>query len=211
MPPTTPTRRRAAATLTREKVLAAARDLFMSSPYAEVKAGDIAKAAGVAHGLVFHHFGSKQGLYREVLGQIGREVLALHVTDPDIPMVERVRLSHAAHLTYLSTHRDVALNLILRAPGPEVEQFDDIRDRGSRALCENLGLDFDHPAVRLVARLHTTAANQLARDYLDGGHGYDADVIVEMLMKVLVGALRAAQVADPGLDVEPVVRALETS
>ncbi len=208
MPSTTPTRRQAAAALTREKVLAAARDLFMTSPYEDVKAADVARAAGVAHGLVFHHFGSKRGLYQEVLCQIGCEVLNLHVSDPGIPLGRRVRQSHAAHLAYLTAHRDEALNLILRPPGPEAEQFDDIRERGNRLLCETLGLDYERPAIRLVVRLYATAADQLARDYLTGGHSCDADMVVEMLMTVLVGALRAARVADPELDVEPVIREL---
>jgi AcrR family transcriptional regulator len=208
VPPTTRTRRQAAAALTREKVLAAARDLFMASPYEDVKAADIARAAGVAHGLVFHHFGSKQGLYQEVLCQIGCEVLNLHVSDPDIPLGRRIRQSHTAHLAYLAAHRDEALNLILRPRAPEAEAFDDIRDQGHRILCENLGVDYDHPAIRLAVRLFNTAADQLARDYLTADHPFDTDTIVEMLMTVLAGTLRAARAADPELDLEPVIQAL---
>jgi AcrR family transcriptional regulator len=208
MPSTAPTRRQASAALTREKVLAAARHLFMTSGYEDVKAADIAKAAGVAHGLVFHHFGSKLGLYHEVLCQIGREILDLYVDDPDIPLGRRIRQYHAAHLAYLAAHRDVALNLVLRTPGPEAEQFDEIRDIGHRNLCENLGVDFDRPAIRLAVRLYHTAADQLARDYLTSDHPFDADTVVEMLMTVLAGALRAARTADPELDVDPVIQAL---
>jgi AcrR family transcriptional regulator len=204
------TRRRASAALTREKLLAAARGLFETAKYDDVKAADIANAAGVAHGLVFHHFGSKQGLYQEVLCQIGGEVLDLHVSDPDVPLYRRIRQSHAAHLAYLVEHRDLALNLVLRTPGAEAEPYDDIRDRGHRELAANLGLDFDSPAVRLAVRLYATAADQLARDYLTEGHALDQDVIVEMLMAVLAGALRAAQVADPDLRVEPVLDELES-
>ncbi|GGP46341.1 TetR/AcrR family transcriptional regulator [Saccharothrix coeruleofusca] len=209
MPSTTPTRRQAAAAQTREKVLAAARELFMASAYEDVKAADIARAAGVAHGLVFHHFGSKQGLYQEVLCQIGREVLALHCDDPEIPLGRRIRRSHAAHLAYLADHRDVALHLVLRPPAPESEEFDDVRDQGHRELCRNLGLDFERPAVRLAARLYATAADQLARDHLTSADPLDTDTVVEMLVAVLIGALRAARTADPELDVDPVIRALE--
>lgn len=199
--------RAATAAATREKVLAAARELFITSKYDEVKAADIAQAAGVAHGLVFHHFGSKQGLYSEVLCSIGREVLDLHVSDPAVPLGKRIRQSHAAHLTYLAAHRDLALNLVLRPWGAE-EPFDAVRDDGNRRLCENLGLDFERPAVRAVLRMYTTAADQLARDYLLSEHPFDVDLVVEMLMTVLAGALRAARVADPSLDVEQVLEEL---
>jgi AcrR family transcriptional regulator len=204
------TRRRASAAVTREKVLAAARGLFETATYDDVKAADIANAAGVAHGLVFHHFGSKQRLYQEVLCQIGGEVLDLHVNDPGVPLGRRIRQSHAAHLAYLVEHRDLALNLVLHMPDAEAGPYDDIRDRGHRALAANLGLDFDSPAVRLAVRLYATAADQLARDYLTEGHGLGADVLVEMLMAVLAGALRAAQVADPDLRIEPVLAQLES-
>lgn len=199
--------RAATAAATREKVLTAARELFITSKYEEVKAADIARAAGVAHGLVFHHFGSKQGLYLEVVCAIRNEVLDLHVSDPAVPLGKRIRQSHAAHLAYLAAHRDLALNLVLRPWGAE-ETFDHVRDDGNRKLCENLCLDFDRPAVRAALRMYTTAADQLARDYLLSEHPFEQDVVVEMLMTVLAGALRAAQVADPSLDVEPVLREL---
>ncbi|WP_434451990.1 helix-turn-helix domain-containing protein [Lentzea sp. E54] len=199
--------RAATAAATKEKVLAAARELFITSKYDDVKAADIARAAGVAHGLVFHHFGSKLGLYLEVLCSIRREVLNLHVSDPAVPMGKRIRQSHAAHLAYLAAHRDLALNLVLRPWGAE-ETFDHVRDEGNRKLCENLGLDFERPAIRAVLRTYATAADQLARDYLAGEHPFDQDVVVEMLMTVLAGTLRAAQVADPSLDLGEVLEEL---
>ncbi|GAA2692865.1 MULTISPECIES: TetR/AcrR family transcriptional regulator [Actinosynnema] len=199
--------RAATAAVTREKVLAAARELFITSTYDEVKAADIARAAGVAHGLVFHHFGSKQGLYGEVLCAIGREVLALHVNDPAVPVGRRIRRSHAAHLAYLVAHRELALNLVLQSWGVE-EGFDRVRDEGNRSLAENLGLDFERPAVRAVLRMYTTAADQLARDHLLSEHPFDQGAVVEMLMTVLAGVLRAARIADPEVEVDRVIEEL---
>ncbi|ACU37031.1 TetR/AcrR family transcriptional regulator [Actinosynnema pretiosum subsp. pretiosum] len=202
--------RAATAAATREKVLVAARELFTTSQYEDVKAADIARAAGVAHGLVFHHFGSKQGLYGEVLCAIGREVLDLHVNDPAVPLGRRIRQSHAAHLSYLAAHRDLALNLVLQ-PWGVVESFDRVRDDGNRNLAENLGLDFELPAVRTALRMYTKAADQLARDYLLGEHPFDQGTVVEMLMTVLAGVLRAARVAEPSLKVDRALRELARS
>lgn len=50
----------------RERVLEEATRLFSGRGYAAVSTGDIARAAGVAEGNVFHYFGSKQGLLRAV-------------------------------------------------------------------------------------------------------------------------------------------------
>ncbi|PSL53251.1 hypothetical protein B0I31_10941 [Saccharothrix carnea] len=111
---------------------------------------------------------------------------------------------------YLVEHRDLALNLVLRTSGAETEPYDDIRDCRHRAFAANLGLDFDSPAVRLAVRLYATAADQLARDYLTEEHALDPEMIVEMLMAVLAGALRAAQLADPELRVESVLEELKS-
>jgi|SRR5580692_2897782 AcrR family transcriptional regulator len=47
----------------RERILEAATKLFTERPFGEISADDIAREADVAHGLTFHHFGSKAALY----------------------------------------------------------------------------------------------------------------------------------------------------
>jgi AcrR family transcriptional regulator len=50
----------------RERILEAAARLFAERGYAAARAEDVAKAAGIAKGSVFQHFGSKEGLFLEV-------------------------------------------------------------------------------------------------------------------------------------------------
>lgn len=54
----------------REQILSCAMHLFEQRPYAEVSAGDIAAAAGVARPLVHHYFGTKRELYLETVRRI---------------------------------------------------------------------------------------------------------------------------------------------
>jgi AcrR family transcriptional regulator len=51
----------------REAILAAARSLYATAPYAEVSVGQIAERAGSSTALVFHYFGSKAALYAAVV------------------------------------------------------------------------------------------------------------------------------------------------
>ena len=51
----------------RGQILACAVRLFGERPYAEVSTTDIARAAGVARGLINHYFGTKKDLYLEVI------------------------------------------------------------------------------------------------------------------------------------------------
>lgn len=48
------------------RILYAAEALFAKHGFLEVSAAEIAKEAGVAHGLLFHHFGSMEDLYADV-------------------------------------------------------------------------------------------------------------------------------------------------
>lgn len=50
----------------KRRVLEAAEKLFALGGFLGVSAAEIAKEAGVAHGLLFHHFGSMEELYGEV-------------------------------------------------------------------------------------------------------------------------------------------------
>jgi AcrR family transcriptional regulator len=62
-----PGRRRLEPDVRRGQILACAVRLFGERPYAEVSTTDIARAAGVARGLINHYFGTKKDLYLEVI------------------------------------------------------------------------------------------------------------------------------------------------
>jgi AcrR family transcriptional regulator len=57
---------------TRQRIIAAARALFMDKGYAATSTADLAVAADVAEGSIFYHFGSKRALL-EALGKIYAE------------------------------------------------------------------------------------------------------------------------------------------
>lgn len=51
----------------RQMILETALDLFVKKGYSETKITDIARAAGMSTGLLFHYFDSKEALYRELI------------------------------------------------------------------------------------------------------------------------------------------------
>jgi AcrR family transcriptional regulator len=64
--------RRYQPTKTKQRIIAAARTLFMDKGYAATSTADLAVAADVAEGSIFYHFGSKRALL-DVLGKIYAE------------------------------------------------------------------------------------------------------------------------------------------
>jgi AcrR family transcriptional regulator len=56
-------------------ILAAARRLFAEQGYASTSTSQIARAAGVSEGIVFHHFGNKQALLEQIAGDYGNAMV----------------------------------------------------------------------------------------------------------------------------------------
>jgi TetR/AcrR family transcriptional regulator, fatty acid metabolism regulator protein len=72
----------AAAEDKRQQILAAAVRVFAARGYEASRVGDIAKEAGVAYGLVYHYFGSKDAVLEAVFReQWGRLLLAVDLAE----------------------------------------------------------------------------------------------------------------------------------
>ncbi|MDY7226559.1 TetR/AcrR family transcriptional regulator [Hyalangium rubrum] len=88
----------------REQILECAVRLFGERPYAEVSTTDIAKAAGVARGLLNHYFGQKRDLYLKVV----KRMLLMPGLEESVPMTgnlrERVERSVEWYLDTVATH-----------------------------------------------------------------------------------------------------------
>jgi AcrR family transcriptional regulator len=206
-----PTQRQLAAEQTRLKLIAVALDEFSRRPYSEVTVGDIAKAAGVAHGLLSHHFQGKQGLYAEALGEADRQLREVQATDPGLPAGDGVRQRFRAFLTFVTGHEDLALNLILSGTeaGPEAwAAFESTRWQGIRDTCELLGLDPGLPAIALSMRSFAAATDAMTANWLRDGRPFEAELLVEAFTELLTGAIRGAHRLAPALDVTKALSAL---
>ena len=109
-----------------EAILQAGVAIFGSVPYDEVSVDDIAARAGVAHGLVFHYFQNKRGLYLSVLRRTAEDLQQLH-TPPGAQWSPRRRV-HAiinAHLDYIEAHPETLLAFLRGGVGadPEARQI----------------------------------------------------------------------------------------
>lgn len=74
----------------REEILACAQRLFAEKPYGEVSTTEIARAAGVARGLLNHYFGTKRDLYLEVVRQAATVPEIAVAQLPDGTLEERI-------------------------------------------------------------------------------------------------------------------------
>lgn len=109
-----PRRERADAARNREKVLAAARRLFAEHGVANVTMGQVARAAGVGKGTVFHRFGDRAGLALALLDDRERElqeaILYGHPPlGPGAPARERLAAFLDAILDFTVEHAELLI------------------------------------------------------------------------------------------------------
>ena len=118
------TSRAAQAAETRQRLVAAAVDLFSAHSYDQVAASDIAKAAGVAHGLLFHYFGSKRGIYLQAISEAVDQLDEAFSFDSNLPPSQQLRRALTSNLRYLSRRRGLALRLVLGGRGADPEAWE---------------------------------------------------------------------------------------
>ncbi|WP_407319690.1 TetR family transcriptional regulator [Isoptericola halotolerans] len=104
----------AAAAETARRLVEIAADLFAERGYAAVALDDVATAGGVTRGAVYHHYGSKAGLFRAVASHLQDEVataLVAAADDADGPS-GRLRAGSHAFLDAVTSPRTVRILLV---------------------------------------------------------------------------------------------------
>jgi AcrR family transcriptional regulator len=73
-----------------EEILAAAARVFSRKGLAQSKISDIAAAANLSHGLVYHYFDSKDAIFGAIVDQMIAKIDADFATDAELPAYERL-------------------------------------------------------------------------------------------------------------------------
>ncbi|MET3860759.1 AcrR family transcriptional regulator [Dietzia sp. 2505] len=198
---------------TRGRVLDAAAETFAEREYSAVTVSEIARRAGVAHGLVFHHFGSKQGLYRAVLDRFVEDMDSAFAAGVGDDPGDAIRAGLRAHLCHVADHPALAQRLIAggRSPDSDVREASQAgRDRALEMMAELVGVDVDDATVQFVGRTLIAAADEASLNWVRTGCRVPVDHLVEWLVEVGSAAIRGAAVLDPDLDVDTALAVVHT-
>jgi TetR/AcrR family fatty acid metabolism transcriptional regulator len=97
----------------RRLILDAAVRVFARKGYHTCRVGDIAEEAGVAHGLLYHYFRSKEELLETIFRETWRELLAAVQSVEETDETARERLAGIAKILLRSWRRDPDLVRVL--------------------------------------------------------------------------------------------------
>lgn len=188
----------------RQQIIQTARRMFTSRPYDQVTTSEIAKDAGVAYGLIAHHFENKRGLYLAVTNEIATEIAEVHATPAPAEATPVEALRHALHnhIAYIDSHSDSFVALLRGALGADPEHqaaIDQLRWLGAQRILAALGIAEPVPAV-LRTSMHGWVGyfDEMMIDRITH-RDIEADALVELAAAALLTTLRIAAALDTSI------------
>ena len=197
------TRQRLSSAQRRDAILDAATDVFGRLGFESTRMDDVAKAAGIAKGLLYKHFSSKDELFQALIDRQG-EVYAGELRDS---------LAHAdLGADPFGAMRD-GLAFWLRKTGDETATFnltdpgihhgyDGLRESLRAVIAESVRLAqprVAEPYARLVAALIQGAAENLGLAWRDDPGDIGADEALDILAGFCWGGVTQLLSRDPAL------------
>lgn len=121
----------------RETIRQAAAQAFAETRYEAVSLAAVAAQAGVSEALVHKYFGTKAGLYAEVVGGLvsellGRQQRADAEMGPNVSARDRVRTALGVYLDFVTDHQAGWVVNVVQV-GPDAQPVADLRRRTREA------------------------------------------------------------------------------
>lgn len=140
----------------RAQILEVAAALFAERAYADITIGEIADAAGITEGLVYHYFESRTGVLAAALHAACVALLEACIPDGDLPVPARFEQGIHGYLDYVEAHRVSYINLF-SGPAAQEPRFLEIIEQARGGIIEHVVLQLglaeqDAPVTRLSMR-----------------------------------------------------------
>lgn len=112
----------------RQQLLQLGLDLFSRRPYDSVSIDEIADAAGISRGLLYHYFPSKRDFYVAVVQAAVDELIELVEPDRDLPPEAQLEQALHRYLDYVARRRHGYLTAVRGGLGADAE-IQELTDR----------------------------------------------------------------------------------
>jgi len=180
----------------RAQLLALGVAFLAERPLDDLTIEELSTRAGVSRGLVFHYFGSKQGLHQAVVTTAGASMLAASAPKPELPPIARLDDTLARIVAFVREYRGTFFSLVrgVASGDPVVRTIvDGTRDVHTERIINvflALGVD-DTPLLRVALRSWIAFAEEVLIE-LALETDADAAEIVSFLERSARGVVEAA-------------------
>ena len=184
----------------RRELLEAGARAFTERAYDDVSMSDLAKAAGISKGLLYHYFPSKRDFFTATLSAAAAELAAVTEPDPDLPPVEQLTTSVGAYLAWIEENASSYRRVLESIGSPDVRSLvDEVRNRTVERIVEGVSKGEPRAALRVSVRAWLSGMDAAILDWLEGGD-ITRDQLRDLLVATFVGALGAARHVDPEVE-----------
>jgi AcrR family transcriptional regulator len=183
----------------RAQLLALAKHAFAERTYDEVSIDDIARAAAISKGLLYHYFPTKRDLYVAGLREIAAELVAKTEAVPqDLAPIDRVRAGIDAYLDHVAAQAGGYIALMRGGIGSDHEVVGVLEDTRQRLIDQivdkaagsPLAPAVGQPIFKRALRGWIGFVEAATLDYLAAGDR-DRTALRDLLVDMLLAALRA--------------------
>ena len=185
----------------RRQLLEAGARVFTERSYDDASMAEVARAAGISKGLLYHYFPSKRDLFVATLEAAAAELREITQPDPALPIPEQLVGVLDAYLRWIEAHADSYVKLLESATGS-----DDVRSymaqmRASTVerMVEVLVRGGDPAAVRTALHGFLWFIDGACLDWL-ANRDLSREQLRDMLAVAFAGALGAAAQAGPAVE-----------
>jgi AcrR family transcriptional regulator len=178
----------------RAQLLALGLDLFSERPYDAISIDEIALAAGISKGLLYHYFPTKRDFYAAAIREASRQLLECTRPDESAPPIERMHRGLDAYLAFVE-RRGPAYSALMRGgigSDPAVAGIvQETRDRFLERLMENIPAEEIGPALRVTLRGWIGFVEAASLDWVER-HEMGREALRDLCAEVLIGAIAVA-------------------
>jgi AcrR family transcriptional regulator len=172
---------------------------FSRQSYDDVSIDEIADAAGISKGLLYHYFPTKHAYYVAIVSESAKRMLARTTPDRNLPPLERAVHGLAQYLDYVEEHAQAYSALLRGGVGADKEVariVDETREAFVTRILENsmAAEGLAGPALeklRAVLRGWIGCTEALSLDYLERGV-LTREQVADTLAKLLVAHVQVA-------------------